>query len=75
MAGAINFYKQASTQDDLAAGFITELKALEPAEQVQEITTAEMVGLVIKCANQLEEAQLDTTVADETLAFLETELL
>jgi hypothetical protein len=78
MIGSFNFYKKASGQDDLAAGFMTELASIDKAEQsaaAPVITTADVVGLVIKCAEELEAAQLDTAPADETLSFFETEIL
>lgn len=69
-------YKQASTQDELAAGFLQELATFEPAvEPEPELTTAAVVQLIVKCAEELEAAQLDTGVADEALGFIETELL
>ena len=77
MIGSFNFYKKASGQDDLAAGFMNELASIEEADAIDPapITTAGVVGLVIKCANELEAAQLDTSTADETLSFFETEIL
>lgn len=77
MTGAINFYKQAGAQDDLVAGFLTELQALEDGtvQTAPGFTTADLVGLVVKCAEQLEESSLDASAADEALRFIETELL
>jgi len=67
------FRKTANTHDQLIEGFAAELAEIDTPLQVgvQEVSAATVVGLVIKCAEQLEGAGLDAGAADEVLAEVE----
>lgn len=68
------FVKHAS-QDELVAAFEDQLATLEPVPeelQVPVVAASDLAQLVIKCADQLEEAGLDAAAADEVLAEIES---
>ena len=55
----------------MVEAFANELAALEPAPVLTEATAGDLIGLVVKCAEKLEEAGLEAGVADEVLAEFE----
>lgn len=74
MMQSISGFSKRASQDDLVEAFAQELAALESASALPEtVTASDLVGLVVKCAEQLESAGLDAGAADAVLAEFESE--
>ena len=72
MSGRINVFANVDDQNDLVAGFAAELEQVDAsnAEASAQHAKAYMVDLIVRCANKLDAANLDSTVADDALRFI-----